>query len=201
MEKRKQYLIDKDYQIKKSLTIIGFTSSILAIALIPVFIFISLNNNKIKHNNVMIIKNSGEIKQMIVSQNKFRTKFSSESTPEEVEADFRNNIGILKTVVEANEVMVRNNAETLRLNRTLIGILLLIFFSGIVALYFILIRHTHRTSGPIAAMTRGMKDLLAGNMPEMEGPRQKDDFKELYDLLKELSDQHLELQKKNSIEN
>lgn len=193
MEQRKQYLVDKDYQVKKSLTIIGFTSSVLAIVLIPVFVFISLNNNKIKHNNVMIMKNSHEINQMIASQSETFSKISSELTSEEIGADFNRDIGILKTIVRANEAMVQHNADTLKLNRTLIGVLLLIFFSGIVTLYFILIRHTHRTSGPIVAMTRAMKDLLAGKKPELAGPREKDDFRELYDLLKELSEQHLEL--------
>ena len=66
----------------------------------------------------------------------------------------------------------------------------LVFFVLIqwVVLFMMLIRITHRISGPVFVMSRYFKEIIDGNIPDIRPLREKDELKNFYALFKELVD-------------
>ncbi len=166
MSKRKKYIIDKKYQVKTAFSVILvatiITSAILGIIAASVF----YNNTK--------IENIYEIENQIV------TFLSSRSTSNEDESLRRAIVDVDKNhhanMVTLKTIMTYNRA-------LLIAIVLIVVLQGFV-LYFVLIRRTHRVSGPIYVMSTYMKEIIDGRQPRFRSLRKNDELKDFYELFK-----------------
>ncbi len=208
MKTKRKYVIDRQFQFKKSFAVVGFMSIVLMFVMISVGVFISINNDKIEANNLMVVKNTEETKEILELQQIIFINLSSippDATEEidllraeEMNKDYNRSIKKLNQIMATNQRIVELNSDILTMNGWLAGVLPVTFFVGIVILHFFMIRQTHRISGPIFVMTRYINELLDGKAPEMKDLRKKDDFKDFYDLLRQLVVRFLKQSKSNS---
>ncbi len=196
MSKRKQYIIDKEFQLKTTFSIIGVVAVIIAVIIVIIGANIVINNSKMNINNKNIsannenIKNINEIQDNIVhflsSRSLAREDKIYKQAIKEVVKNHVNNMKRLKDIMASNDNIMKSNTEIMRMNNYLLISIIIIIVIGTIVLYYQLIRKTHRISGPIYVMSMYLRDLIKGNYPEMRNLRTKDELKDFYDLFREM---------------
>lgn len=182
MKKRKQYIIDKNFQLRHTFSIIGIVSIITAVILGVITISVVYNNQRLRENNNRIT-NIYEIENSIF--------VSLSSIPEAVKdpllkkALIQNSKNHDKNMETLNNI-IGYNTTIIKYNKALLASILVIILLESVALYIILIRKTHRISGPIYVISNFMKDIIEGRDPKLRPLRNKDELKEFYDLFQDM---------------
>ena len=194
MKKRKTYLIDKQYQLRTTFSIIGMVSVITAVILGAITI-------SVVHNNSILRENSHKITNIYDIENSIFTSLSS--FPEAVKdpvikkAMIQNTRNHEKNMETLNNI-TSYNTKIITYNRILLWAIILVILVQCAALYIILIRQTHRVSGPIYVISNFMKDIIEGRQPNLRPLRQKDELKEFYELFKQMVATVQEREKKRS---
>jgi hypothetical protein len=182
MKKRKKYIIDKQYQLRTTFSIIGIVSIITTIILGAITISVVYNNSVLRENN-------SKITNIYDIENSIFTSLSS--IPEAVrDPNIKNamiqntrnhekNMGTLNNITSYNTKIITRNIIML------LAILVIVLIESIV-LYLILIRKTHRVSGPIYVISNFMKDIIEGREPKLRPLRNKDELKDFYELFKQM---------------
>ena len=183
MSKRKQYIIDKKFQLSTTFTIIGVVSILAAIIIAIIAANLIHNNSRIQEINVKI-QNIYEIQNNIVHFLTTHQKKAMDDSPvkEAMSAisqkHFENmqtlakNMETLDTIIEHNKLLM-------------MALVIFVILQGAI-LYILIIKKTHRISGPIYVMSNYMKDLLNDKIPEPRKLREKDDLKDFYELFVQL---------------
>jgi methyl-accepting chemotaxis protein len=175
---RKQYIVDKKFQFRTTFSIIGVVTIITAIILGSISFSIVYNNEKIK--NIYEIESS--IMDFFSSQTysnvdeMYKTAFNQQMKNHD------NNMINLKGIITYNRVML-----------TLL--LVLIVIQGVI-LYILLIKKTHRISGPIYVMSKYLNEIIEGKSPVTRPLREKDELKEFYELFNSMLESIKEKDKK-----
>lgn len=181
MIKRTNYLIDRKFQLRHTFSIIGIVSVVTAVILgaitaSVVYNTIRLNDNNAKIDNIYKIENS--IFAMLSSLPSVEDKALREAMKE----SSRKHDGNMQTL----EAIIESNNQLIRVNKYLLIAILFIVAAQCLGLYIILIRMTHRISGPIYVMSNFMRDIIDGREPRLRPLRDKDELKDFYDLFKEM---------------
>ena len=181
MKSRKKYVIDKKFQYGKSIRLIGVVTIILTAVIISVGIMISVNNRKIVENNRLIMNNLDNIKNIIELQQKIYLSFQTipygvdkktfTAIAGELTNDYNKSTQNLNASSTANEKIIASNDHIMKSNTFLILAVIASALAGIAILFIIMIRHTHRISGPIYLMSLYAKEILDGGKPEMRNLR------------------------------
>ncbi len=168
IHKRKKYIIDKKFQLRTTFSIIGIVSVITAFLIGAIATSVVYNNEKIENihsieNNIFDFLTSTEIN---ADGPVYRQAIK------EIITNHTNNMSTLRTIIMYNKIL-------------LIALIVIVISEGI-ALYVLLIRKTHRISGPIYVMTNYMKQLLEGHYPATRPLRDSDELKDFYELFLQL---------------
>jgi hypothetical protein len=206
MKYKRSYIIDKEFQFKKSFAIIGFVAAIVAVIIVAVGIVLNSNSKKIESNNTFIIDNTKKIQKIFELQQDIIVNFSLmpgsgktdvyAKTAGKLADDYNKSMDILKAAVDSNSSIQKANRDIMNMNSLLILIIIVITIAGIVFLYIQMIRHTHRISGPIFIMSKYIREILDGKSPDMRDLREKDEFKEYFSLFRQMGERLIELEKK-----
>ena len=205
MKNRKQVLIDKKFQLTKSFSVIGFFSVIVIVIILLIGIFLLSNNQNLNTETVYLEKSILDLKQIMELQQSVFISLSSRPTIDnskvdvqeanQLNADYNSSIQKLTNTIKKNESIVVSNQNIVEMNNWLIGVVSIVFLLGILVLYLLMIRFTHRISGPIFVMTRHMNDVLEGKKPQMYDLRTKDEFKDFYKLFRQMVAKQMETKK------
>jgi len=193
MKQRKQYLIDKKFQLKHAFTIIGISFVIIAVIIAAITFNAAYNNNEINTNNSQlksIIENHSNI--ITIQDNIVNALLTYSQSPDnriqknairDVYANHARNMKALNhNTIVIKDIILKNRSIIQHNNTLLIILCILVIVQGLV-LYFLLIRKTHRISGPIYVMTNYMKDIIKGKYPEsFRKIRKNDELKDFYEL-------------------
>jgi hypothetical protein len=179
MKRRKQYIVDKKFQINTALRITGYVTIISAIILITIAVNLIFNDNKI-HN---IIKSEDGIFQTlsVITTNETK-KPEYKAAFGDMSKDHINNFKITDGIINYNRILI-------------ISLIVFILLQGIV-LYIIMIRRTNRISGPIYVMSNYFKEIIDGKIPNPRALRKKDELTEFYQLFIKMVDSMREQKKK-----
>ena len=164
MKQRKQYIIDRKFQLRTTFAIIGVVSIISAIIIAALASTIVYNNIK--------IKNIYEIEDQIVH---FLTYNSGSGEDKALK-------GAMKEIANNHAVNMATLNRIIDLNRVLLIVLIVSIILQSALLYFLMIRKTHRISGPIYVMSNYMKEIIEGKWPNPRPLRDKDELKTFYHL-------------------
>ncbi len=170
MTKRKQYIIDRKFQFRTTFTVIGIVAVITAFIIGAIATSVVYNNTKIR--NIYEIEDN--IVHFLASRTLGVEDQSFENAIDDVTMNHTRNMKTLNMIIKYNNIL-------------LIVLLVIIITEGIV-LYILLIRKTHKISGPIYVMTNYMKQILDGEKPSFRPLRKDDEMKEFYSLLQETID-------------
>lgn len=194
MKKRKQYIIDRKYQLRTTFSIIGVVTIITALILGAITASVVYNNTILKENNSKIT-NIYDIENSIF--------VSLSSMPETVKDPLIRQAMILNAKnhdrnMETLKQLITYNSRITSVNIALLAAILVIIVIESIALYIILIRQTHRVSGPIYVISNFMREIIEGKKPNLRPLRSKDELKDFYELFKEMVAAIHEREKKNS---
>ncbi|MDY6934905.1 MAG: hypothetical protein SVZ03_11895 [Spirochaetota bacterium] len=164
MLKRKQYLLDKRFQLKTTFSIIGVSSIIVAILIIVIVSSITENNNKLA--NIIIIQEN--VVESLLTYSQTNQSSVKRLAFKNVANNHYTNITTIKKIINHN-------------NRLLIIIIIIGVLQSIV-LFFFMIRKTHQISGPLFVLSRHIKDIINGSHPTIRPLRKNDELKDLYEL-------------------
>ena len=179
--KRKQYVVDKKFQLGTTFTVIGVIFLIVAVIIALIAFNATRNNAKL----AQIVDVQDNIVQALISHTSALEATKTVQKPavkgadmEQIElraiaSDHYSNIEDMKTMVKRNTWILAS----------VVG---LVAIQGIV-LFFILILKTHRIAGPIFVMSMYMRQIVGGSVPETLRPlRKHDEFKQFYELFGEM---------------
>lgn len=181
MDQRKQKIIDKKFQLHTTYSVMGIFFSLIFVIIVMVG-FNFYNDNKkieriIKEQKNIMNEQSGIINSTLQILNikggdyyKLNTKI--------IEKNNRNSEIINNNMKVLEELIQRNN---------LIFLIVIAFLISVgFILYPVLIRKTHKISGPIHIMSMYIKDIINGKYPELRPLRKKDELKDFYELFSQL---------------
>lgn len=169
MVKRKKVIIDKRFQLKTAFAVIGVVTSVSIIIISAIAASVVYNNEKI--NNIYEIENSIFNRMQVVNINGQPTD-DYKATLEVLTKLHENNLDNIDKIASYNRIL-------------LISLVVCVLVQGII-LFFMIIRITHRISGPVYVMSTYFKEIIEGNIPEPRPLRDKDELKNFYELFKEL---------------
>jgi hypothetical protein len=164
MYKRKKYIIDRAFQLKTAFSIIGVVSIVSLIILSAIAASVVYNNEKI--TNVYSIEDN--IFQMMQAANIDNMNDGYKSTIKNLTDLHNNNSTTIMKIADYNRYL-------------LIALVITVILQGLV-LYIMIIKITHRISGPIYVMSNYFKDIIAGKIHKPRPLRDKDELKEFYNL-------------------
>ena len=182
MGNRKQYIIDRHYQLRTAFSIIGFVTVITAVILGAITVSVVYNNARLNWNNTKI-DNIYQLENSIFDRLGSRPEGVKDPLQREAliqsTKNHERNMGTLRNIMAYNKNIINYNRILL------IAILAIVIFESII-LYVILIRKTHHVSGPIYVISSFMKDIIDGKTPQLRPLRDKDELKEFYELFKNM---------------
>ncbi len=209
--KKRQYIIDKKFQFKKIFLVIGFVSVIIIFLIISVGVVIGLNNRKISVNNSGMTENITSIRKAIDIQQNIILNFSLipvetgnkryVGMTQKLANNYNSSIDSLNTAITSNEKMMNSNIDIIKKSSFLIAGIFAISVLGMLILFVLLVKHTHRISGPIFKMSGYINDILNKKFPDMRDLRSKDDFKDFYKLFRDMAERLIELEKQEMKKN
>ena len=168
MKQRKNYIIDKKFQVKTTAFMLAISSIVVIFLLSALSIYITSNNTKL--NNIIIIQDNVVETLLTLSQNnqEKNIKLSINNAAK----NHQNNITSIRNII--------------RLNTTFVIIILIIAVIQYIILYFIILRKTHRISGPAYVISKYIEEMLKGNYPEPRSLRKGDELMELHNSMVKL---------------
>lgn len=169
MGKRKKVIIDKKFQLKTAFSVIGVVTAVSVIIISAIAASIVYNNEKI--NNIFEIENSIFIKMQNVNITGQPAE-DYKTTIDNLTKLHENNLNTIETIASYNRVL-------------LLSLVFCLLVQGII-LFALIIRITHRISGPVYVMSNYFRDIIDGRLPDPRPLRDKDELKHFYELFKEL---------------
>lgn len=164
MKKRKKIILDKKFQLRTTFSIIGLTSIIVTIIIGLITVNIAHNNDKLS-NIITIQKN--------VVDTLFTYSQENKSRAEKI---------LINNISKSNDKNIGNIQNIIDLNYKFLIVIIAISIIQCIVLFYILIKKTHRISGPIYVMSKYMDEIINGNYPKTRPLRKDDELKEIYDL-------------------
>lgn len=164
MKQRKQYVIDKKFQLKHTFTVVGAVFVVVALIVGIIGFNAAYNNNRL--DNIMGIQDNIVDAMMAWVQNP--AEKPQQAAIKEIAGKHFENLTTIKRIIKYNTF--------------LIGLIVVIVIIQGVVMYFIMIRKTHKISGPIFVMSMYFKEIIDGKMPNPRKLRKGDELQEFYDL-------------------
>ncbi len=165
MQKRKQIVIDKQFQFKTTFSIIG------VVTLLAVFIITAIA--------AVVVYNSGKIEQISAMEDNIVQYLQTKSlSAKDLDIDKQ----AMKEIAVNHSNNMKEMSVMIKRNKVLLAVLIVIMILQGVILYVLLIRKTHRIAGPVFVMSNYMKEIIDGKHPQLRQLRRKDEFKEFYAL-------------------
>lgn len=168
MRKRKKYLLDRHFQLGTAFSILGTILLAGVVVIATIGINMAVNNKRL--SNIVVIHTN------IVD-----TLLTHAQDPHGgMNADVMKNATLLNS----------QNAKTIerivfRNNLMLLSLIIFMLLLGIV-IFTLVIRMTHRISGPVHVMSGYMRDILQDRRPELRPLRKGDELQDFYALFREV---------------
>jgi methyl-accepting chemotaxis protein len=196
MTKRKKFIIDRKFQLKQAFSIIRITFLIVAIIVGIMAYNVALNNHRLSQitkNNDTMIKSLDNI--MIIQENIVETIMTWAQKPGEkpqkeaikvVAKKHYNNIESIKGTIKKVQGNITSNNRIIKHNNILlVSLTAVLIFQG-AFLYFIMIRKTHRISGPIYVISKYIREIIEGRLPSVRPIRRGDELQDFYNLFTQM---------------
>ncbi|HEY1407057.1 MAG TPA: hypothetical protein VF857_10645 [Spirochaetota bacterium] len=207
--KRKQYIVDKKFQLGTTFSVIG--ASFLMVALVIALIAYNANRNNEKLSQVVAVQDN-IVQALIYHATELDTKVKeSASAVKEEKAHEAKDVKGAKKKKDVKEVKkddisspdtaepkseiaigaiakdhLENIAEMKKMvlyNEYLLWAVVFLIIAQGVVLFILLILKTHRIAGPVYVMSMYLREIIAGRIPSSIRPlRKKDDLQSLYGL-------------------
>jgi len=170
MKQRKQYIINKKFQLKTTFSVIGIIFVIVAIIIAAIGVNAAYNNKRLIH----IIQIQDNIVEALIAYSQSPHDSEQKLAISNIANDHVKNIDTIKKIISLNNILLL----------IIIGFVIL---QGVL-LYFILIRKTHKIAGPLYVMSNYFNDIINGITPNPRSLRKQDELQDFYALFVKMVD-------------
>jgi cytochrome bd-type quinol oxidase subunit 2 len=182
MSKRTHYLIDTKYQLRTTFSVMASVLVVTAVILGIITASVVLNSIKLNENNTRI-ENINKIESsMFVVLSSLTGPVQDQSMKKAIQESIRSHD---RNMVRLERI-IATNQDIITYNKVLVIAILIIIVLEAMALYIILIRKTHRVSGPMYVISGFMMDIIEGREPEFRPLRNSDEMQDFYELFKHM---------------
>ncbi len=192
MKQRKQYVVDKKFQFRQAYSVVGLFLLVVAVIVIIIGINAVLNGTRlsdITKKNDDLIKSLDAI--MVTQDEIVATEMAwvqnprqrpSESVIREVAKEHYKNISLMKAEIGTVQENITAINRIIRINFILLFAIIALIVVQCVITFFIMIRKTHKMSGPLYVISHHIREIIAGRMPIIRPLRHDDEFQDFYEL-------------------
>jgi hypothetical protein len=194
MLNRRKILIDKKFQLKSAFFVIGIVYFFIIIAVAGVIYTTILNNNKLSEvidRQKYTVQLQKDVMDSLFVFSKDKNSRNIKAAMDNVSKDMTFNMSAL----DANMMTIDNISKN---NIKLLYAVIIFFILQGVILYFVLIKSAHRIAGPIYHMSKYIRELINGKIPEVRPLRKKDELKDFHDLILQLVESFKQMQVKKN---
>ncbi|TAL37117.1 MAG: hypothetical protein EPN93_06750 [Spirochaetes bacterium] len=168
MSNRKKYVVDKKFQLKTVFSILGMIVFAGVLIMTAIGVTIAFNNERL--NNVIVI-HSNVVDALIT--------YAQDAPAAGDNPAIKNASKIhAQNIDTINKILFRNNLMLL--------VIIAVIFALTLMTFFMLIRMTHRISGPAMVISDHIRTIIAGKYPNVRPLREDDELQELNGLVKEM---------------
>lgn len=190
MKNKRAILVDKKYQLRMAASLTAAAALALTVFIVIIVIVSRDYSRKLDvvvTNQRSLSENQNEIFRSLLALSKHKNFDNIRISPEDIEKDISLNMSKLDETISITANISSGNYR-------LIVILIVFLFAQSIILFYLIIRRSHRTSGPVFILNRYISEIQNGKFPEIRPLRPKDDFTQLFDNFRGMVDY---LKKKN----
>lgn len=180
--KKRQIIVNKKFQFGIAFSFAALSAMIMAVIIIVLAILLASNNRKLRDisiNQQQLADTQTEIfKTLIRIVNTDDISKLHISAPAVKQDNERN-----------QQLVINNNAmiqEITAMNNRIIAMLIASAAIQSMIIFYIMLKRSHRISGPMFLLNRYIDDMKHGNYPEIRPLRANDDFHDLFDNFREM---------------
>ncbi len=184
MKKSRKIVVDKKFQIGLAASVTALSALTFSIVILIIAVTSMDNSRKldvVAHNQQSLSGNQEEIFKTLISFSQMKDLTRIRIHAQTIDKDIKINRAQFS---ENTKIMLEIN----RNNKILILILIIFVTVQSVFLFYLLIKRSHRISGPVFLLNRYISELKKGKFPEIRPLRTRDDFKDLFDNFREMVD-------------
>jgi len=189
--KKRQIIVNRKFQFNIAASFAGVSAVTMTIVIVILSTFMIKNNMKLEEitrNQHVLSGTQEEIFKTLIA---FSTSKSMNKIHISTSMLQKDNENTKKLLTQNNEkiqiITERNNA--------LIMVMIVLAVIQSVVIFYLMLKRSHRISGPVFLLNRYISDIKNGMNPEIRPLRINDDFHDLFDNFRELADM---IREKNS---
>lgn len=189
--KKRQIIINGKFQLGMAFSFAALSALIMTVVIIILSGLLITNNSKLRDisvNQQQLADTQIEIFKTLIHIVETEDISKLHISAPTVKQDNERNLEL----VNKNNAMIR---EITGRNNRIIALLIGSAVIQSLIIFYIMLKRSHRISGPLFLLNRYIDEMKKGNYPEIRPLRANDDFHDLFDNFRELIDR----QKKNNI--
>ncbi len=182
--KKRQIIVNRKFQLNMAVTFAGVSALTMAVIIIILSSVLIKNNIKLEEitkNQQVLSGTQEEVFKTLIAFSTSKNMKNIHISTRMLQQD-NNNTKILLT---QNNEKIQNITE--RNNRLIMMLIILAIIQSLIVFYLIL-KRSHRISGPVFLLNRYITDMKNGGYPEIRPLRTNDDFHDLFDNFRELAE-------------
>jgi len=175
--KKRQIIVNREFQFSMAFSFAALSALIMTFVIIILAALLMSNNSKLRNislNQQQLADSQTEIFKTLIgiAGAKDIKKLHISASP-------------VKRDNEKNRALISNNNL---MNNRIIAMLIISAVIQSVIIFYIMLKRSHRISGPLFLLNRYIDEIKKGSYPEIRPLRANDDFHELFDNFREMVD-------------
>ncbi len=182
--KKRQIIVNRKFQLHIAASFAAVSAITMAAIIIMLSAVLILNNimlEGITKNQQTLSSTQGEIFKTLIALSTSKNLQNVHISTTELQHDNNST----KTLLDQNNEKIQNITER---NKNLILILIVSAIIQSIIVFYLMLRRSHRISGPVFLLNRYIDELKSGGNPEIRPLRTNDDFQDLFTNFRELAD-------------
>ena len=182
--KKRNIIINRKYQFTLAMKFAGISALTMAVIIVICSNILINNNSRLENINI-------NRQQLSEIQSEILKSFEELSKSKDIKEYNISTAELHKDYDNTKELYSKNNEEINKIinrNKGLVTILIVSSIIQVLLFFYLMLRRSHRISGPIYLLERYFDEIIEGNYPKIRPLREDDDFQELFVKLRKVID-------------
>lgn len=183
--KKRQIIVNRKFQFSMAFSFAALSALIMTVVIIILAALLISNNSKLRDISL-------NQQQLADSQTEIFKTLIGIAAAEDIKK-LHISTSAVKLDNEKNQELIRHNNAMIQditlMNNRIIALLIISAVLQSVIIFYIMLKRSHRISGPLFLLNRYIDEMKIGEFPEIRPLRANDDFHELFDNFRELVDE------------
>ncbi len=182
--KKRQIIVNRKFQFSMAFSFAALSALIMTVVIIILAALLISNNSKLRDISL-------NQQQLADSQTEIFKTLIGIAAAEDIKK-LHISTSAVKLDNEKNQELIRHNNAMIQditlMNNRIIALLIISAVLQSVIIFYIMLKRSHRISGPLFLLNRYIDEMKRGEFPEIRPLRANDDFHDLFDNFRELVD-------------